>query len=859
MNFQIRSLVAIYGATGEYADKINGTYNTSSEISNGAPIYVKDHDSDVIIEYWFSHSAWQIKFVSAKGKDFPIAYIASPSPIPLDMVAESSVGTWRTLNKAIWTAQTTIHVVLPPVHDVAVVGAEGPNANVINGRYSPQIVGEKYEAIYRNSQNESYIEYCTSEQLWQVKAAGDEGIAIKATVAAHLPLPLEMAEGPWLVAVEGGEWEQQTGVGVVVTTSRTICIIGATGDNADYVNGTYQPTDEIVNGGLVYVRHGRCIEYWSASSQWQLKHLADRGTDACLAFLPSPTAFPIDLIHKKGGGVLPWKVAVGSSLQTQDLTVVVPSVYSVCVSSASGLYGDDVNGLYDPTLDVCDGAFVYKKRDRSDIYIEYSGDDRRWLLRSSGQLFGGEDSCFASLTSPQPLPLEQVQNGIWKVFDGSDMAVDNSVRVAVTATRDVTIDGCVGSFAGFINGDYRPAVRVNGTTFYAKSGESSVSIVFEDRAWRVTLAQGADDSEPPQTIAFLPCPTPTPIETVQDSLWAVFDGTSFRGEDKVAAFVKIVHSVRLSGASGPAANALNGLYSPVLNALTGDTFYVKKDGLHCIEYWWEARQWQAKRCASKGQNCASAYLSSRLFLPLELVSDDCWKIGDGQKYRNEPSLRASAAGIRTIMISGAEGSLAAQINGRYDPTDETHNDATLYLKQDDQDKCIEWLPSNRTWQIKPISKIGQNKSWARLWCESALPLDYLATDRRYVWQQYDKMGWGDKPNMAIVLPSLNSIRIFGAVGPLSSNVNGTYDPSPTEVYGGASVYYKRPHGTDCIEYLAERGEWQVKPVADRGSGRASAFLPCPKPAPIEQVLDSLWMVHAGDKFQVQPQVKVLAK
>lgn len=320
MNFQNRNLVGIYGAVGDYADIINGTYHISIEMSNGGPIYVKDHHSDIIIEYWFSHSAWQIKFLSAKGKDVPIAYISSPSPLPLDLVAEAKDFFWRVKDKASWTEQADIRVILPPVNDVSIVGADGTFANLINGKYSPQFIGDKYESVYRKSGCDTYIEYSPEEERWCVMDRGEEGLEVIATVTSPLPLPLEIIDRPWETKCGNG-WEALTGVAVVVIAIHTIRICGATGDNADDINGTYQPASEVVNGGSLYLRHDMCIEYWPVSRQWQLKRLSDRGTDTCLAFLSSPTAIPIHSIHKRSGGGMQWKVSVGASMQSQELIV----------------------------------------------------------------------------------------------------------------------------------------------------------------------------------------------------------------------------------------------------------------------------------------------------------------------------------------------------------------------------------------------------------------------------------------------------------------------------------------------------------------------------------------------------------
>jgi len=63
--------------------------------------------------------------------------------------------------------------------------------------------------------------------------------------------------------------------------NRSACLVsisGATGINADLINGVYEPTQEIRGGRIFYVKRGEdrmCIEH--CAGRWQIKLLAWKG------------------------------------------------------------------------------------------------------------------------------------------------------------------------------------------------------------------------------------------------------------------------------------------------------------------------------------------------------------------------------------------------------------------------------------------------------------------------------------------------------------------------------------------------------------------------------------------------------
>lgn len=67
-----------------------------------------------------------------------------------------------------------------------------------------------------------------------------------------------------------------------------------------------------------------------------------------------------------------------------------------------------------------------------------------------------------------------------------------------------------------------------------------------------------------------------------------------------------------------------------------------------------------------------------------------------------------------ILISGATGSNADNINGNYDPSEEVSNGVAVYKKRGGSDCCLEYYGS--VWQLKPTSGKGKNVAWATLHC-----------------------------------------------------------------------------------------------------------------------------------------------
>ncbi len=103
-------------------------------------------------------------------------------------------------------------------------------------------------------------------------------------------------------------------------------------------------------------------------------------------------------------------------------------VYDVHIGGATGFVADIVNGVYEPTSEHCCGMTVYRKRDDSDKWLEYSNAADRWSILDTqhrGQVWG-----WAHLTTHRNIEKCQGLSG-WKIADGSRIVDDLSISVRI--------------------------------------------------------------------------------------------------------------------------------------------------------------------------------------------------------------------------------------------------------------------------------------------------------------------------------------------------------------------------------------------------------------------------------------------
>ena len=91
-------VVHIHGVSGPCA-MINGTYEATSEVLGGQPLYRRRIDI-MCIEYWPTKSQWQVKPLHSKGQDVCSAYINSSG----SLAAAAPLNSWM-----VWDGRAQVH------------------------------------------------------------------------------------------------------------------------------------------------------------------------------------------------------------------------------------------------------------------------------------------------------------------------------------------------------------------------------------------------------------------------------------------------------------------------------------------------------------------------------------------------------------------------------------------------------------------------------------------------------------------------------------------------------------------------------------------------------------------------------
>ena len=346
--------VRIVGASGVYAAIVNGMYEPTDELSEGnVTIYRNVGNGGVWLEYRASNKQWQVKPTASKGTDVCWAYCTVPvKRLPYQ---ECPGGQWQVSDGSRHVSQPAVIIaavseddveayraelereaarVVKGTSSVCIQGATGIGAAFINGVYEPTDELSGNVTVYRKlGAGDWWLEYRASVKQWQVKPTASKGTDVcwaRCAVPVKC-LPTECPGGQWQ-AYDGSKFNPQPVVTVSVASEeeieacrvvKGICsvrIVGATGTNADNINGVFEPTDELSEGNVTFYRKvggGGCLEYHASTKQWQVKTTASKGTNTCWAFcIISAKRLPQDCPRGQ------WRVSNGSKLETQPAVTV---------------------------------------------------------------------------------------------------------------------------------------------------------------------------------------------------------------------------------------------------------------------------------------------------------------------------------------------------------------------------------------------------------------------------------------------------------------------------------------------------------------------------------------------------------
>lgn len=185
-----------------------------------------------------------------------------------------------------------------------------------------------------------------------------------------------------------------------------------------------------------------------------------------------------------------------------------------------------------------------------------------------------------------------------------------------------------------------------------------------------------------------------------------------QGSSAALPVVSRLQPIRVLGCSGERAHDINGIYDPTEEMHDGFCRYLKRGGQNnWIEYNAARGHWHIKKAESKGTVNAWAYAVSPCVAP-EAIDPLCvWHVYNGFEFPEQPELQVVRA-YESIMVRGAVGTCAQQVNGIFDPTSEMCGGWVRYRKRGGQDSWIEYSEVRGQWHIKPVASKNTTNAWA---------------------------------------------------------------------------------------------------------------------------------------------------
>ena len=437
--------VCIDGAT----DFVNGVYQVTNEMSGNVTVFTKVGNDDVRLEYNAPTKQWRVKETERKAEVRVLAYChVDGKRLP----QECPPGKWYLWDGSKFVTQRAITVSLW-LHDdgkpkaAAMKTDTGPIARTSG-------VGIAPPAASSGVRDTALVKPCdgAKDQVLKTGDKGHDDVAAAAIANCVNSMASIMTDAATQTEV------LCTFFSVTQTeVMLSVRIAGATGINADKINGVYNPTDELSDGNVTVYRKMEdsdlWLEYLASTKEWQVKPIAKKGTDACLAycdvsvkclpeecragqwrvydgstFVPQP-ALTVTVLNKK-------EVEAHRIELQQEAARVVKGDCSVRIDGATGINADKTNGTYVPTDELSDGnVTVYRKMEDGNSVLVYRASAKQWLMQPTANKGSNLGWAYCN-TNDKRLP-EECPAGQWRVYDGSKFIPQPAVTVTVLNEKEV--------------------------------------------------------------------------------------------------------------------------------------------------------------------------------------------------------------------------------------------------------------------------------------------------------------------------------------------------------------------------------------------------------------------------------------
>ena len=207
--------MCITGATGIAADKINGMYEITDELSGDLPVYAKVGNEDIWLEYKTTTKSWQVKATKYKGTSTCSAYCKVPAKC---LPQECPVAKWQVVmdGNYVYQPAVTISVLTQQEVEAYLAELEREAARLVNGSQHVRITGAAIvNGVYKPTEEmndnvtvyakvgdrDRWLVYNASYKDWNVQTTASKGTAA-CSVYCKVPdkcLPQNCPTGKWYV------------------------------------------------------------------------------------------------------------------------------------------------------------------------------------------------------------------------------------------------------------------------------------------------------------------------------------------------------------------------------------------------------------------------------------------------------------------------------------------------------------------------------------------------------------------------------------------------------------------------------------------------------------------------------------
>ena len=411
--FIYSSPIEISNCTGNsYEEILNGVFLPEKNLHGNFSIY-KHKDCDTCLLYDDEVKQWQFKTrIRSSGEQIVFCYASCPVPmLPQDLnpnawhVTTKNFGGGLTAN---WVpigpfTMKVISDVLDVSRSVSITKCTGVKAEIMNGIFHPTTETSANYPIYQKSSNPDVWLVRSDVKNWNIKKTEHKSTTLAEAYCNNSPPTLpelhHKSEKYWH-CYENGKWVQHEDIRCLTYIElKPVIISGATGLNAELINGHYLP-----NGGLrsyiSTITKDLFIHYNEKQKQWNITRNPDHtaNDDTPLAFVSCIVCKSLEEISH------PWISTDPSHMPLPRVTVTVTTFSNVAkavqITGATGKNKDLINRVFYVTDEVNEGSAVYRSREADkDVVLVCSKANngaRTWAIRTYTDRNTNNSFCYGS-------------------------------------------------------------------------------------------------------------------------------------------------------------------------------------------------------------------------------------------------------------------------------------------------------------------------------------------------------------------------------------------------------------------------------------------------------------------------------